>query len=292
MKMKSIRIILMLVLFVSANVAHAQKIKTIKGEYTYYAPSNVSLDEAKHTAVEKAKIEALAKEFGTIVSQSTSTVMQSANGKSSSQMLTLAESQVKGEWIETVGNPEIKVSFEQDMLVINVKVTGKARELKQHTLDLQVKVLRNTVDLVGESSVFTDEDRFYIYFRSPLAGYVAIYMEEDATQMVSCLLPYMHSNEGSHKVEANTDYVFFKKESGFDTITDEYNLFTDKSVDYETIYIIFSPNPFYKANANASQDISAPMQLSHQSFMEWLMRNEVQDKDLTVTRKHIEIRKK
>lgn len=290
--MKSIRIILMLVLVASANLALAQKIKTIKGEYTYYAPSNVSLDEAKHTAVEKAKIEALSKEFGSIVSQSTSTVMQTSNGKSNSQMLTLAESQVKGEWIETVGDPEIKVSFEQDMLVINVKITGKARELKQHKLDLQVKILRNTTDLVGESDVFTDEDRFYIYFRSPLSGYVAVYMEEDATQMVSCLLPYMHSNEGAHKVEANTDYVFFKKESGFDTITDEYNLYTDKGVEYETIYVVFSPNPFYKANANVSQDKSVPMQLKHQEFMEWLMKNEVEDKDLIVTRKHIEIRKK
>lgn len=292
--MKSIRIILALMLLVCVNSAYAQraKIKTIKGEYTYTVPSNVSMDEAVHTAIERAKIEALEKEYGTVMSQSISTVMHSSNGRSDSDMLLMAQSQVKGEWLETIGEPEVERSFEQDMLIIHVKITGRARELKSHKLDLQTKILRNTTELVGESNQFTDGDKFYLYLRSPLSGYLAVYMEEDATQQVYCLLPYLHSNNATEKIEANKDYIFFKKQGGMDTITDEYELCTEGSVDYETIYIVFSPNPFYRANAQVSDDRTVPMQLSHQNFMAWLMKNEAEDKDFLVVRKHIEVRKK
>ena len=43
----------------------SQKMKTVEGEYTYHAPENVSLEEARRTALDRAKIQALADEFGT-----------------------------------------------------------------------------------------------------------------------------------------------------------------------------------------------------------------------------------
>lgn len=33
-----------------------QKLKTVEGEYTYHAPENVTLEQAKMTALERAKI--------------------------------------------------------------------------------------------------------------------------------------------------------------------------------------------------------------------------------------------
>lgn len=270
----------------------AQKIVTVTGEEVYYAPSNVSLDEARHTAIERAKIKALAEKFGTIVSQSTSTVMKSSNGQTDSRMLTMGGSQVKGEWIETVGEPEVNITYEQGMLVISVKVTGRAREMKPNDLDLQVKVLRNSLDHRAESEEFADGDTFYMYFRSPLAGYVTIYMEEESNQVVSCLLPYISSNEPSVKVEANTDYTFFYPKDAYDVATDQYILYSNHSIDYETIYLVFSPNRFYKANAQAAQTPGVPLQLSHEDFMKWLLQNEARDKDMTVVRKNIMVKKK
>lgn len=275
-----------------ARTGFAQKIVTVTGEEVYYAPSNVSLDEARHTAIERAKIKALAEKFGTIVSQSTSTVMKSSNGQTDSRMLTMGGSQVKGEWVETVGEPEVNITYEQGMLVISVKVTGRAREMKPNDLDLQVKILRNSLDHRAESEEFADGDTFYMYFRSPLAGYVTIYMEEESNQVVSCLLPYISSNEPSVKVEANTDYTFFYPKDVYDVVTDQYILYSNHSIDYETIYLVFSPNRFYKANAQAAQTPGVPLQLSHDDFMKWLLQNEARDKDMTVVRKNIMVRKK
>lgn len=60
---------------------YAQKTKKVCGEYIYYVPTNQSLEQAKAIALDRAKIKALADEFGTIVSQTNSTVITNENGK-------------------------------------------------------------------------------------------------------------------------------------------------------------------------------------------------------------------
>lgn len=59
----------------------SQKMKTVEGEYTYHAPENVTLEEAKRTTLDRAKIQAIADAFGTIVSQNNATSVHNHNGK-------------------------------------------------------------------------------------------------------------------------------------------------------------------------------------------------------------------
>ena len=47
----------------------SDNLKTVEAEYIYYAPENVTIEEAKRIAIDRAKIQALADAFGTIVSQ-------------------------------------------------------------------------------------------------------------------------------------------------------------------------------------------------------------------------------
>lgn len=54
----------------------SSKIEKVHGEYTYHVPDNVSLEEGKRTALERAKIQALADAFGTLVSQNNSTIVK------------------------------------------------------------------------------------------------------------------------------------------------------------------------------------------------------------------------
>ena len=97
----------------------AQKTVKVKGAYTYYAPENVTLEEAKRTALERAKITAIADVFGTLVTQNNSTILINKNGKSDSQFFSLGGSEVKGEWIETTKGPIYDVSYENGILVIS-----------------------------------------------------------------------------------------------------------------------------------------------------------------------------
>ncbi|MDE6689492.1 MAG: DUF4384 domain-containing protein, partial [Prevotella sp.] len=167
----------------------SQKMKTVEGEYTYHAPENVTLEEAKLTALDRAKIQALADEFGTIVSQTNSTHIQNGNGKSDIDFLSIGGSEVKGEWIETTGEPQYHISYDQGMLVVKVSVKGKAREIVSAQMEIKTKVLRNGTEDKFESDEFHDGDDLYLSFISPVSGYLAVYLV-DAEQKAFCLLPY------------------------------------------------------------------------------------------------------
>lgn len=249
-----------------------QKMKTVEGEYTYHAPENVTLEEAKRIALDRAKIQAIADAFGTIVSQTNATHVQNRNGSSDIDFLSIGGSEVKGEWIETVGEPQYNISYEQGMLVVKVSVKGKAREIVSAQIDIKAKVLRNGTEDKFESDEFRDGDDLYLSFVSPVSGYLAVYLV-DAEQKAYCLLPYRSQTDGIYKVEANRRYVFFNikeappQERQF---VDEYVMTCSRSSEYNQIYVIFSPQPFAKAADNASEE-TLPRELGLEDFQKWLV---------------------
>ena len=62
-------------LFLSVT-AFAQRTEKVETEYIYHAPENISLEEAKQTALERAKIEALKTAFGESVDRITNTLIE------------------------------------------------------------------------------------------------------------------------------------------------------------------------------------------------------------------------
>ena len=64
-------------------ILSAQEMLTVSGSYTYYAPTNITLDYAKVVALERAKNEIIAEHFGTIVGVSNYTKVENVNGESS-----------------------------------------------------------------------------------------------------------------------------------------------------------------------------------------------------------------
>ena len=105
-KQKCMQRLLFIFLLAVSLTVYAQKLKTVEGEYTYHASENVTLEQAKRTALDRAKIQALADVFGTIVSQYNATQVKNTNGHSSIDFTSIGGSEVKGEWIETIGEPE------------------------------------------------------------------------------------------------------------------------------------------------------------------------------------------
>ena len=75
-------------LFLSV-VVFAQRTEKVRAEYVYYPPENVSLEEAKRIALERAKIQAIANEFGMVVAQSNATLVSNRNGESSADFSSL-----------------------------------------------------------------------------------------------------------------------------------------------------------------------------------------------------------
>lgn len=270
----------------------AQKTKTVEGEYTYYAPENVTVEQARRTALDRAKIQAIADEFGTIVQQTNTTRIQNRDGESVSDFYSIGGSEVKGEWIETIGEPEYTISYESNMLVVTCRVKGKAREIVSAQIDIKALVLRNGTDDKFEDDDFKSGNDLYLSFVSPVKGYLAVYLIDDDNKAF-CLLPYRSQTEGIYPIEANRRYVFFDIKSApaqERPYVDEYVMTCERSSEHNLIYIVFSPNPFAKAADNSSSDL-LPREISFDDFQKWLVKCRKHDKEMNLRRIPIEITK-
>ena len=283
-------IITCLLLFVLPMMA--QRTEKVRAEYTYHAPENVSLEEAKRIALDRAKIQAIADEFGTVVSQSNTTLVTNQNGDSSTDFFSLGSSEVKGEWIETIGNPEYDISYEQGVLVVRVLVSGRIREIVSADIDIKAEVLCNGTDLKFARTDFKSGDDLYLYFLSPVDGYLAVYLLDETTQMVYCLLPYKSSPVGAVLVKHDKPYVFFSAKHADENphLVDEYTMTCNGSVERNTIYVIFSPSEFTKANS-INVDELQPQELSFEDFQKWLGKAKVRDKNMYVWKENLIMRK-
>lgn len=272
--------------------AFAQRTEKVRAEYIYHAPENISLEEAKCIALERAKIQVIADEFGTLVSQSNTTLVSNRNGESSSDFFSLGGSEVKGEWIETIGKPEYEINYEQGMLVVKAMVSGHIREIVSAQIDLKAEVLCNGTDLKFSRTDFKSGDDLYLYFQSPVNGYLAVYLLDEVSQMVYCLLPYKSSSEAVTPIVKDKPYIFFSAKHAGDKghLVDEYTMTCNNPVERNTIYVVFSPNEFAKANSNNVDEL-LPQELSFEEFQKWLVKGRNRDKKKVVKCKQIIINK-
>ena len=270
----------------------AQRTEKVRAEYVYHAPENISLEEAKRIALDRAKIQAIADEFGTIVSQSNTTLVSNRNGESSSDFFSLGGSEVKGEWIETIGQPEYQINYEQGMLVVKAIVSGRIREIVSAQIDIKAEVLCNGTDLKFARTDFKSGDDLYLFFQSPVDGYLAIYLLDEVSQMVYCLLPYKSSSEAVTPVAHDKPYIFFSAKHAGDKahLVDEYTMTCNSAVERNTIYVVFSPNEFAKANSNNVEEL-LPQELSFEEFQKWLSKGKKRDKEMVSTNHVIIIKK-
>jgi hypothetical protein len=276
--------IIFLLLGVVSSAIYAQRLQTVTGKFTYHAPENVTLEEAKRTALERAKQSAIADAFGTIVTQSNSTIVTNENGKSDTRFLSLGGSEVKGEWIETTKEPDYHISYDRGMLVVSVAVTGRIREIVGANIDIVAKVLRNGTEEKFESNEFRSGDDMYLSFKSPVDGYLTVYLLDETTQEVFCLLPYRASGDGAYRIEHDKPYILFsaKDEPSNPIIVDEYTMTCSREKEFNDLYIIFSPNPFTKANSKDVRDEVLPRHLGYEEFQKWLVKQRKIDYEIEV----------
>jgi len=128
------------------------------------------------------------------------------------------------------------------------------------------------------STTFTSGEQLYLHFKSPLDGYLSVYLDDGNT--VNRLLPYTSAqNSSSVNVKADKDYFFFVKGESNPELgkSDEVELYTLRSHEYNTLYIIFSEVNYYKPILSqekaAENGYILPKSLSKNKFEEWLSNN-------------------
>lgn len=284
--MKRIAVILSIALSLAlCTFAGAQSVTRASGTYTYVIPEDESIQMAKQRALTLCRIKILADNFGTSI---TSTEF-SQIGAGEDRYLHIAESEVNGEWLGSIGEPEYTKSVNNDHFVLTVSVTGKIRRIEHAQTDIFAALLHDPDNIKSVGTEFRSGDYFYLYFRTPVKGNLLVYAADES--IAQCLLPYLTQDEAVLPVKARSDYVFFSEDHSYDetpsnTIQPLMHL-ANREIEQSRVYVIFSPNEFTRPNASS---VDGMEQLSFRDFQKWLSKARQQDKKMVVKELNITVK--
>lgn len=265
----------------SAQVSFAaSNIKNVSGFYTYYGDQNDSPAMCKAKALEGARIDALSKEFGTIVSQD---VMQSDHISSSGEInnfLALSSTEVKGEWIANSGDPVYKVSLSsEECLIVSCSVTGTAKAISNEAADFEAVALRNGIP----TTEYMEGDDLFVKFSAPVDGYAAIFLMEQTGKTYK-MLPYSTTPGQEIKIKKGYDYVFFdaSRASGTFGEAESLQIATNGEIEFNKLYVFFSPNAFSMPNLKKSTKEYELPYMDGDDFSKWHVKMRHHDPKMNV----------
>lgn len=262
--------------------AAADDIKTLRGEYTFTGDGRLSPAECKRIAAEQARIEALAAEFGTTITQDRQETNIMHGDNQTTKFMSLTSSEVKGEWLGDIEDPEYSTSLDKnDNLVVKCVVKGRAKKLNNRAANFEAIVLKNSSDKRNASTTFTHDDDMYLYFSAPVNGYLSAYLLDESGEAY-CLLPYSTGDVNEIKTKKGYDYIFFDEQRGTDFGTvDRLRLTAPDHAEYNKIYVIFSPEPFSLPPVKFRVP-GAPPSISADDFNTWVIRSRRNDPQMGV----------
>lgn len=306
------RYLTLLFIFAVTVFAEAREpmVKTVTVEDVYPLNPRETQEEGKLRAIERAKLKAIADEFGTAMAETSHLSMSNTNGKSDSQFNSYSISDVNGEWIETISE-DVNLISDKNMLAYKVKIKGKIRELLNNKIDLDITLMANGTDPQLnrlKSDTYVSGEYMYIYFMSPVDGFLAVYLTDcDEEQTTQCLVPYRGTNEGAMKIDANKPYILFSREDADESVRQKVSRIkfnTHNPVDFNQLYIVFSPKEFVKVvdkDSTAPESIIydsqgnsinlMPRQTDFKSFQKWLGKARQKDADMQLIHHIIKIEK-
>ncbi|HOD88968.1 MAG TPA: hypothetical protein PKN53_08205 [Bacteroidales bacterium] len=294
---KIIQIVFILFFTISMNL-YAQKkdIVIVEGTAQVEYPDYKSLDEVKREAEELAKINALEKAFGIIIIQGNSTYVSNINTgektETKSEFTMIGNTFVKGEILEIteesfkeiIGYKNID-GKEYPIKEIQCTIKAKAIELTEPKIEFEVYPLSGP-DKRLKTTSFKHNDTLYLYFKSPVSGYLTVFLDDN--KKAERLLPYKgmtNEYESGVPINADEEYIFFSN--------DIYCiLYAETMYDLTRMFIIFSKNPINKpflkenvpeeilSNYEKDNGYFTPEELKSEEFQDWLQKNRYAREDI------------
>lgn len=284
---------LLWLIFVFPVMSFAQRERNVSGEYTYYLPQNVTLEQAKVTAEQRARIVALVKEFNQTVYASDLSVVSNKGGDELDDFYSIGVTEARGEWCRDRKPTEFETGIEDGGFFVKATVWGVAREMMAAKTMFDVKVLRNGIEPKFESNEFKEGDELYLYFRSPVDGWLCVFMLDRYSNEVCCLLPYRHSSVGAAQVKHDKSYVFFKADKSRPdwNLVDEYTMTCKDSGEFNEIQVVFSTHQFSKPVSDESNVEGQPLTFDIETWNRWLSKCQSLDKDMVVEKRLVTVNK-
>lgn len=299
-------------------LAQEQDVIIISGESSVEFPDHKSLNEIKKIAKDQAIINALEMAFGVILIEGNSTysknIVTGEKTETSSIFNSIGNHWVKGEVLEILDTQFKEVqktviingTEEQQIKQIACNVKIRAREIEENVIYFSLFTL-NCLNVNCKTSTFQANDDFYLFFHSPLSGYLAVFLDDGI--QAQRLFPYRGMGEQFERgvsVKANVEYFLFSDEKKFDyfeTFVDEYVFETTQPMEQNRLFVIFSISPIVQPYLNSSisnnelsdEEIgtgwAVPIALPSEEFQKWLIDSRIKNRDITVKIEDITIKK-
>ena len=278
----------------------AQKSVSTKGSSQVRMESNMTKEQVRDKAEDLAMINAVENAFGTFIEQDADIKVE--NGTVSYNII--GTTKVKGEWLRTIRKAfkeDIQDQLDNDqhkekVIWVTCNIEGEVRETHLKA-NLDIKILRCPL-VECETTSFHDAQSFFLYFKAPVDGYLSVFMDEN-DEASRRLFPYLNQgNASAVKVEGDKPYFLFTNSNELNKFTakaDEIELYTYNSVEYNYVYVIFSPIPYCKPILSDASLIAdgyvLPKAISTRKFQEWLTDCRVAMPDFQAKRIKISISK-
>lgn len=281
--------VIIIMFFLCAIGCMAQRKAKVQGEYIYYAQEGQTLGQVKMLAQQLAQAEAIANEFGMGV-ESRALLVKNSKDEHFTQF---SDTEVNGVWLKDLDAPQYETIPWKDGFAVKCTVHGLVREITTSATDYRARVLCNGFDHNHERTDFKEGDDLFLSFTSPTDGFLAVYLM-DAENTALCMLPYYNQHDGIYRIEANREYRLFSETEAKGTkdaaYVEEYTMTANGDIETNLLYVIFSPNKFYKA-ADHQGEGNQLRSLTYEEFNKWLGSCYSKDKDLTVSKYIISIEK-
>lgn len=254
----------------------AADIVSVKGESTFYDDGTHSKVECERLALEQARIDALAKKFGTVVSQDILQTDRVQGNREKNDFLSLSSTEVRGEWVADEGDPIYTYDHDANAnLIVTCVIKGKAKAIDNEAVQFNSQVLRNGTDSRNADINFKDGDSMFLDFQGSDDGYLAVFLEDEQKQVYQ-LLPYVNDQKTRIPVKKGTRYVFFSPDFGLrGELVDELILTASYNTEYNRVYVLFSPEQFSAPVMNREPGNLPWMKAD--DFTKWLVRTRKND---------------
>ena len=300
----------------------AQKVVDIEGIASVMIDDDMSMNEAREKVRQAAMIDAIEKAFGVYVEQYTRMDME----EGAIHFKVIGETKVKGEWLKTTNELFTEDSRQVRIMELNRKnhsgflglrksrnrerteiwltceVQGIARMIEDPEIKYEF-LTQKCLEPYCESTDFAPNDPFYLQFRTPVDGYLSVYIIQDNDRSYRVLpyqsMPKMYNH--TIPVRSDMDYTFFVSDENHDyfenvsyMMVDELYMDTEKKEEYLDLYVLFSPNEFRKLNLKGEEtmetDIILPRSSKKALFLDWLADNRIYDPDFSFEKTIIRIK--
>jgi hypothetical protein len=188
----------------------------------------------------------------------------------------------------------------QNELWLLCEIKGKAREIAKTQTSFEVATLNCAIEENCLTSNFKNRDRIYFTFRSPVKGYLSIYMEDREDGMVYRLFPYskmLGEYENAVQVISDQKYVLFSEEHHKDyfpelsrSTVDPIVAYTTKNQLFNRVFVVFSEEEYSKPILDVNKDAGGIKTIDPAKFYEWVSKNErnpkfqISNLDITISR--------